>query len=437
MSFKILIVDDEIEVCRSLCEILTNKGYQTYFDTNPQKTARMIQELSIDLVLLDIKMPQTDGVDLVKILRSKYADLAIIIISGFATVETAVRAMRYGALNVYTKPIKITLLLKEIERIRTSFEQRKMVAQDSSLIVEDLRMKHIISLVRTAAPTDAPILITGESGTGKELVANSIHASSKRRNHPFIKINCASIPESLLESELFGYEKWAFTDAKDTKKGIFDLASGGSIFLDEIGDMSLNMQAKMLRVLQDGKFLRVGGTRFMTTNSRIIAATNKNLEELIKANKFREDLYYRLAVINIHIPPLRERKEDILPLANYFLSYFSKVYNKDIKGFSSEAIQILLNHSWPGNVRELKNFIERAVIFCCTDIVDLSVIPEQYHSVLDRGSPDNLYGKIEGITRETILDALFKSNGVKQEAARLLNIDRKTLYNRMKKLNIK
>lgn len=437
MSFNILIVDDEIEVCRSLSEILIDKGYSTFFETNPQKAIRKIQDYSINLVLMDIRMPEVDGIDLLKDLRARFPDLSIIIISGYATVETAVRAMKYGAMNVLPKPIKIQILCKEIEQIRISYEQRKMIEQDSCIIADDPRMLNVLKMAKTAAPTDAPILITGESGTGKEMIANFIHSLSRRKDKPFIKINCASIPETLLESELFGYEKGAFTDAKEAKQGIFELASGGSIFLDEIGDMSLRMQSKMLRVLQDGKILRVGGTKFFSTNTRIIAATNKSLEFLIKNGQFREDLYYRLAVININIPSLRERKEDILPLAMHFLFYFSKVYSKSIKKFSADVMKILMNHTWPGNVRELKNFIERAVIFSTSDEVDKSIVPEQYHSILRQESCNSFYEKIEGVNREIILEALSKANGVKQEAARLLRIDRKTLYNRMKRLNIK
>jgi DNA-binding NtrC family response regulator len=436
MDFKILIVDDEIEVCRSLCELLTSRGYTVLYETNPKKTLSLLNEHPVDLILMDLRMPEMGGMDLLREIRIYRPDVAVIVISGFATIETAVRAMKYGALNIYPKPIKIPLLLKEIEKIRKSFEQKNTIPQESSLIMKDPLMTHILSLVQTAAPTEAPVLITGESGTGKELIANTIHSLSKRETGPFLKINCASIPDTLLESEMFGYERGAFTDAKETKKGLFELAYGGTIFLDEIGNMSLQMQAKMLRVLQDGKFIRLGGTHFISANSRIIAATNLDLNEAIKTKTFREDLYYRLAVINIHVPPLRDRKQDILPLAEHFLLYFSSVYGKKIKDFSPSVKSILLQHSWPGNVRELKNFIERAVIFTQGEQIEMDVVPDQYRNLVENQEKDTLSKRIEDTARDIILEALSQTNGVKQDAARLLCIDRKTLYNRMKKLNL-
>ncbi len=436
MDFKILIIDDEIEVCRSLCELLTSRGYTVLYETNPKKTLSLLNEHPVDLILMDLRMPEMGGMDLLKEIRIYRPDVAVIVISGFATIETAVRAMKYGALNIYPKPIKIPLLLKEIEKIRKSFEQKNTIPQESSLIMKDPLMTRILSLVKTAAPTEAPVLITGESGTGKELIANTIHSLSKRKNGPFLKINCASIPDTLLESEMFGYERGAFTDAKETKKGLFELADGGTIFLDEIGNMSLQMQAKMLRVLQDGKFIRLGGTHFLSANSRIIAATNLDLNEAIKTKTFREDLYYRLAVINIHVPPLRDRKQDIFPLAEHFLLYFSSVYGKKIKYLSPPVKSILLQHSWPGNVRELKNFIERAVIFTQGEQIEMDVVPDQYRNLVEKQEKDALSKRIEDTARDIILEALSQTNGVKQDAARLLRIDRKTLYNRMKKLNL-
>lgn len=436
MQFEILLVDDEIEVCRSLCEILESNGYGAFFETDPRKVLPLLQSKRIDLVLMDLRMPEIGGIDLLKMLRKSRPDIAVIIISGFATVETAVRAMKYGALNLYTKPLKISHLLKEIAQICESLSDRQTVAETNKFITEDPAMRHILAHIETAAPTNAPVLITGESGTGKELVADTLHSLSSRSKNPMIKINCASIPESLLESEMFGHERGAFTDAKDQKKGLFELASGGSLFLDEIGDMNLNLQAKMLRVLQDGRFVRLGGTQFHTADCRIISATNHKIDDAIKQCSFREDLYYRIAVIKIHIPPLRERKQDILVLADYFLSFFSRVYSKREMSLSHEVKSILLDHSWPGNVRELRNFIERAVIFTKGTSIEPSSVPDQYREIMGKVQESNLSTRINGAARDIIVEALSISNGKKQDAARLLRIDRKTLYNRMKKFDL-
>jgi len=436
MNFGILVVDDEIEVCRSLKEILNSKGYQARFETDPRKVMENIRETRTDLVLMDLRMPEIGGIDLLKSLRSAYPDLAVIIISGYATVDTAVRAMKYGALNLFTKPIKISLLRGEIEKIRESLDRKHAVKSDEILVSQDPKMRQVLSLVEMAAPTDASVLITGESGTGKELIANTLHARSGRREKPFIKVNCASIPETLLESEMFGHERGAFTDAKDQKKGLFELACGGSIFLDEIGDMNLGIQAKMLRVLQDKKFVRLGGSKFIEADCRIIAATNHDLRSAIKEGRFREDLYYRLAVINLHVPPLRERKMDILPLAEYFLDSFSRTYAKSISGMSEEVLRIVIRHTWPGNIRELRNFMERAVIFTQGGTVELSSVPEQYLEITEQATQPDLEDRFDGAAREVITEALSLSHGIKREAAKLLRIDRKTLYNRMKKLNM-
>ena len=299
-------------------------------------------------------------------------------------------------------------------------------------------MKRILDLVHKAAPTDATVLITGESGTGKELIANTLHSLSPRKKMPYVKVNCAAIPETLLESEIFGHEKGAFTDAKSTKKGLFETAHGGTLFLDEIGDMSLNTQAKMLRILQEQQFTRVGGTEPIHADCRLIAATNKDLTLSIREGRFREDLFYRLSVIHLDLPPLRERREDILPLAEYFLSFFKQVYGKEIEKIGPEICSLLKKHNWPGNIRELKNFIERSVIFSSGSTIDISIIPDQY-KILETSvqiETGDFAEQYENKGKEILLEALKKSNWVKQDAARLLRIDRKTLYNRMKKFNI-
>jgi len=279
-------------------------------------------------------------------------------------------------------------------------------------------------------------LITGESGTGKELVANSLQHLSPRAKHPFVKVNCAALPDDLLESELFGHERGAFTGAVNERKGRFELADKGTIFLDEIGDMRLKTQAKILRVIQEQEFERVGGTRTIQTDIRIIVATNKDLQKLMEQEKFREDLFYRLSVITVHLPPLRERPTDILLLTEYFIEHYNTVYQKHIQGISEEVRWFFQSHTWPGNVRELKNCLERAVIFCQHEIIGVENLAAQYKEIITNPATRDYGEVLESLNREIILDALSKSKGVKKKAAELLNIDRRTLYNRMKKLGL-
>jgi DNA-binding NtrC family response regulator len=444
VNSRILIVDDELELCLSLKELLTDEGFHCEYETDPREVLPLLEKNDIALVLLDIRMPAIGGIDLLKILRSRFPDLPVIIISGHATVDTAVRAMKHGAVNLFTKPLEIDSLVSEMSRIIGSMKTKRAVPGNDKLITQSPVMQRILDLVRKAAPTDATVLITGESGTGKELIAGLLHRLSPRNSSPNIRVNCAAISETLLESEIFGHEQGAFTDAKQRKQGYFEAAGGGTIFLDEIGDMSLHTQAKMLRVLQERQFTRVGGTELIESDVRVIAATNKNLRECIAEGSFREDLFYRLTVINLHLPPLRERIEDILPLADYFLTFFNSVYGKSITGFDPSVRAFLLEHDWPGNIRELKNFVERAVIFCTKKEISTDMVPDQYREIedllegTDRGfrTEDNLAERYRDQGREVILEALKKTRGVKKEAAELLKIDRKTLYNRMKRFNI-
>jgi transcriptional regulator with PAS, ATPase and Fis domain len=299
-------------------------------------------------------------------------------------------------------------------------------------------MKAAVAGSRTAAPTDVPVLLTGETGSGKEVIAAAIVSESARCDGPFLKLNCAALPETLLESELFGHEAGAFTDAREKQKGKLELADGGTIFLDEIGDMSLTTQAKLLRVLQEWRFQRLGGSRNIDVDVRVIAATNQDLTELMSEGRFREDLYYRLAVVELNLPPLRARQEDILPLAEQFLSEFNAKYGKDIAGFSPRVQRRFLTHPWPGNVRELRNITERAVIFCERVNIDLEHLPPSYRgeTVTGQETEADLRGAAEALSRQMILEALRECNGMKQQAAERLGIHRKTLYNRMKKLGI-
>jgi transcriptional regulator with PAS, ATPase and Fis domain len=297
-------------------------------------------------------------------------------------------------------------------------------------------MQGVLQEIDRVAPTDAPVLITGESGTGKELAAAAIHERSARREGAFVKVNCASIPDTLLESEMFGHEMGAFTDAIRRRVGKLEIADNGTIFFDEIGDMTAGTQPKLLRVLQDGEFQRLGGTQTLHTNTRVIAATNKDIGELLTKKLFREDLYYRLSVVTIHLPALRERKEDIEILIRHFIELFNAKYGKEICRVSEPVKDILYRHNWPGNVRELKNCLERAAIFCDSAEIGEDHLPAQYLKIRDQGFPDSLEAIYDKMSREKISEALTRSHGEKQKAAKLLNISRKTLYNRMKKLGL-
>jgi DNA-binding NtrC family response regulator len=436
MPFTVLIVDDELKICLTLSEILRKKGYRTLYCTDPQEVIPAVKGSAVDLLLVDVKMPEQDGIDLLRALKMEMSGLPVIMISGHATVDRVVVAMKYGALNFYTKPINNKKLIEEIAQIEAAKRRRVLSDSAPTIVTRHPAVLRILEFAKKAAPTDAAVTITGESGTGKELIADLLHQYSPRRNSPFIKINCAAIPEALLESEMFGHEKGAFTDARSLKRGQFELAGEGSIFLDEIGDMSLQIQAKMLRVLQDKCFTRVGGSTALKADCRIIAATNKKLQELIAKGLLREDLYYRLSVITLQLPPLRERKEDIPLLAEHFLQEFNHLYGKRIGSISGEVCSLLERHDWPGNVRELKNFMERAVIFCEGRRIEPAVIPEQYR-ILGSGRQETpLNIRYQTSAREIIVEALEKSRGVKQKAAELLNIDRKTLYRKMKKYKI-
>jgi DNA-binding NtrC family response regulator len=456
MGFTVLIVDDEPKICLTLRDILRKQGFEASFCTDPHDVIPTIRSSSIDLLLIDVKMPGQDGIDLLRSVRAAKGGIPVIMISGHATIETVVVAMKYGAINFYTKPIDNRMLISEISRLAELKGAEETAPADTPLISQDPAMLKVIELAKKAAPTDATVIITGESGTGKELVADLIHAHSARSGYPFIKINCAAIPEDLLESEMFGHERGAFTDAKFQKQGIFERAGQGAIFLDEIGDMSPKIQAKMLRVLQDGSFTRVGGSAVLRAGCRIITATNKNLKGLIEKGAFREDLYYRLSVITLHLPPLRDRPGDIPALADAFLREFNAKYGKSVRGFSEDINTFFLGHDWPGNVRELKNLVERTVIFSQGGWIESSMIPEQYKFVSEEtreppssggGSPGRgstppgfeeppLDVRYRESDREVILEALRKSRGVKQRAAEMLGIDRKTLYRKMKSYGI-
>jgi DNA-binding NtrC family response regulator len=438
VDYRILIVDDETELCNSLSEILAQEGYRTLFTSEPRETASILARTPVDLIILDIRMPGIGGIDLLRMVRKTNPNIKVIILTGHPSIENAVLSMKYGATNFYEKPPDLKKLLNEIREFasRESSTRGPELPLERRIVTNEARMLKILQSARKAAATQAPVLITGESGTGKELIANLVHAAGPRADRPFVKVNCAAIPETLLETELFGHERGAFTNALSQRKGKFELAHEGTIFLDEIGDMSPATQAKILRVLQEQEFERVGGSRTIRADIRVIAATNKDLRRLIEEGAFREDLYYRLCVITLHIPPLRERPGDVELLTEHFLGMFSARYAKRILGLDDRTRELLLAHDWPGNVRELKNCIERATIFCEGEYVALEDLPSQYMELEGAQLGRKLRTGFEQLNRSMILEALERAKGKKSKAADMLNINRRTLYNRMRKLGL-
>lgn len=436
MPAKVLVVDDEEQLCISLSRLLEAKQFSALYTTDPTKALDIIRGESIDLLISDLKMPGISGTDLMKSIRSFNKQLPIIMVSGYANVDNVVRAMKYGASNFFEKPVRFKDLLQEISRLIP--RERESTATSPRVLnySHNPKMQEKIDMLKKAAPTDAHILVSGESGTGKEIAAETIFQSSTRSDKAFIKINCAAIPENLIESELFGYEKGAFTGASQARAGKFEIADGGTIFLDEIAELDIKVQAKLLRILQEKELQRLGSHKVKKVDVRIIAATNRDLEQQIREGLFREDLFYRLSVINIHLPPLRERKEDILPLSEIFLASFCERYKKRIHCLDSAVKQLFIGHSWPGNIRELKNCIERMVIFCERDQLGRELVPEQYRRFESEAIGQPLQRVSDSVKREIILDALEKCRGSRSRASEMLGISRRTLYNKMKKLNI-
>lgn len=369
MGRSVLIVDDETSILQSLSGALKDEGFKVRVGASGSEGLESLRSERSDIVLLDIWMPEMDGLETLKQIRSDWPDQLVIMMSGHGTIETAVRATKLGAYDFIEKPLSLERLLvllqnasNVLDLARENHALRKQVQKHKALVGDSPGITAIRALIKRVAPTTGSVLITGENGTGKELVAHSVHALSPRFNKPFVEVNCAAIPEELIESELFGHEKGAFTGATQLRRGKFDLANGGSLFLDEIGDMSMKTQAKILRILQEQKFERVGGSQTISVDVRIVAATNKDLKAAIKEGRFREDLFYRLNVIPFHVPPLRERKEDIPFLALHFLKEFSAMHARPERALPAEAMNVLTAYMWPGNVRELKNLMERVII---------------------------------------------------------------------------
>lgn len=455
-KLTVLIVDDEQNIVDFLEEALKEE-YLIIKGKNGKEAIKKVQEFYPDVVLMDYKMPGMDGMEAFLKIKEVDKDIPVILMTAYGTSQVAIQAMKAGAYDYVTKPldleeIRVTLkkaieLKKLSEKIKTkdNFPDTEFVIE--GLIGKSQNMQDVYKLIGKASSSDVTVLILGESGTGKELVAKSIYMNSERRDKPFVTVNCAAIPEGLLESELFGHEKGSFTDAKERHIGKFEQAKDGTIFLDEIGDMSLTLQAKILRVLQEKTFERVGGRETIFTNARIIAATNKDLEKLVNEKKFREDLYYRLNVFSITLPPLRDRKDDIPDLVEYFIFKYSHKYQKIITGVAQDAMESLINYSWPGNVRELENAIAHAIVVSHGQIILKEHLPQNITgnktkedtskiiNVEDDGVVP-LNDLIARVEKDMIIKALKSTNGNKSKAARLLGISRKSLFNKIRDYNI-
>ena len=443
--FHILVVDDEPVQREMIGGFLKKQGFEVIAADSAERALELFRQDAFDLVLTDQKMAEMSGLELLQAVHTINAETPVILITAFGTIEAAVTALKHGAIDYLTKPLNLDELLYRIrqvsDRYRIINENRELreALQDrhriEGIIGESGPMLEVLSIVRRVAPSEATVLIRGESGTGKELIAKAIHFGSPRARGPLVKVNCAALPEALLESELFGHEKGAFTGALTSRQGRFELANGGTIFLDEIGDLPLHLQAKLLRVLQEREFEKVGSSRPVRVNVRIMAASHRPLEDLIKAGQLREDLYYRLNVVTIFIPPLRERRSDVALLLDHFLRYYAEKNGKTIRGLTPEGRDILLRYDYPGNVRELENIIERAVVLTRDDVIGSGDLPltVQELEVADGDRETNLTAAVEALERRMIRDALARSDGIQTRAAELLGMGERALRYKLTK----
>ena len=444
----ILVVDDELSVRNSLKRVIDKQGYHTILAATGESALEKVRTKSPDIVYLDLRLPGMNGLETLKDIKAIDQDIIVFLISAYGTFKDVVEAMKLGAFDYIQKPflneaIKISLL-KASEAIRTKKEVRHLryksdlSNREARIISKSIKMCKIFDIAKGAAKSpDTPVLIQGETGVGKEIVAQAIHYNSPRRNGPFLCLNCGAFPRELLESELFGYNKGAFTGASKNKAGLFELAEGGTLLLDEVGDLSHEGQVKLLRILENKTFFRIGDTAQRTSDARILASTNRDLEEAITTKSFREDLYYRLNVIKIRVPPLRERKSDIIPLAKYFIEEFRKKFKKQITGISPEVEQYLLSQEWRGNVRELRNFIERSVLLEDSDVIMFRGISldsnRGYSQRTDAIQSDENNMNLDKIIKTSIEKALLMTEGNQLKAARILGVSRSTLRYKIKK----
>ena len=443
---RILLVDDDKNTANGLRKILLQDGYDTSCTYTGKEALNLIETEHFDIVITDMKLPDISGFSIIEKVKKKNVDIAVVMITAFSSIQTAIDAMKKGADDYLTKPVNIEeleLILKKIWEKRLLIIQNKELKQKlndkynfSGIIGNTPEIQLIFKTITEIAPTAATVLIYGDTGTGKELIANAIHYSSDRRDKPFITLHCASLSEGVLESELFGHEKGAFTGAISQRRGRFELANGGSLFLDEVGEMNSHVQIKLLRVLETGKFERVGGEKTFESDVRIIAATNKDLEKEIKEGRFREDLYYRLNVINLKLPSLIERKEDIGLLIDNFLIKYSKKNRKNIKGLTPQSAKLLNNYDWPGNVRELENAIERAVVMARNEYVEPNDLPSNINVNTKKSRKETFRipsgATMKEIEKKVIIETLQTTNGSKSKAAKILGISTRKIEYKIK-----
>ncbi|MFP4640578.1 MAG: sigma-54-dependent transcriptional regulator [Dehalococcoidia bacterium] len=442
-QIKILAVDDEETVRESLKDWLTDSGYQVLVAEDGYKALDIIKREKIGILIADLVMPGIDGIELMRRTKEISPDTGVIIITAYGSVPSAVSAMHEGAYDYIEKPFcpeRVESLLEKLMEHQRLVEENRVLREQledhyrfENIIAKSHKMHKIFDVVKTVAKSNASVLITGESGTGKELIARAIHNLSPRRDKPFVDVSCAALPESLLESELFGHERGAFTSAVNQRKGRFELAHRGTLFLDEIGEISTNMQVHLLRVLEEREFTRVGGTEPIKTDVRLISASNKNLKEAINEGEFRGDLYYRLNVVSIELPPLKERSEDIPLLAQHFLNKFARENQKGEIKLSSEAMDFLMKYDWPGNVRELENTIERAVVLTQDSTINVDDLATQNLPSAQQSSSE---GSLEDMEKQHIVNVLKETSGNHTEAAKRLGITRMTLYKKVKKYGV-
>ncbi|AEG60942.1 sigma-54-dependent transcriptional regulator [Desulforamulus ruminis] len=447
---RILVVDDEEGVRQFLYDVLTHEGYRVETAVNGEECSVKLQQYKPDVVITDIRMPEKDGFSLLQEIKSTGLNTPVILMTAFGTTDVAIQAMKLGAFDYIIKPFNLDEMIQLVRRAVMQIDSVAAFPGDTgknhsevNIIGSSPVMQALYKDIGRVADSRATVLIQGESGTGKELVARAIHYNSSRRNKPFIKINCANLPDNLLESELFGYERGAFTGATSKKQGKFELAHHGTIFFDEIGEISLSTQAKLLRAIQEKEFDRIGGTETIKVDVRILAATNRKLELSVKEGGFREDLFFRLNVVNLFIPPLRERKEDIPSLVAHFLTKYNQEFNRQVKGFSEEATRMLMKYEWPGNVRELENLCERAVIMTRGTIIvpediEFTVGEKKAAPLFMNRSEQNLPLKqiVADVERQVILKALQDNNWCRSSAAKSLGINRRSLYAKIKELGL-
>ncbi len=449
MKKKILIVDDEESIRKSLSGALADEGYAVFTAADGADALELVETERPHLILLDIWMPQIDGIEALRKLKEDFPEVAVVMISGHGSIETAVKATKLGAYDFIEKPLSLEKVVITIDHALRERHLEKEVSlyrqkfdQTSTIVAESIAMKKLEDEIKRAAPTDSYVLISGENGTGKELVARQLYSMSMRKDGPFVEVNCAAIPEELIESELFGYEKGAFTGATGKKSGKFDVADGGTIFLDEIGDMSLKTQAKILRILQEQRFVRVGGNKTIRVDVRVFAATNRDLLKMIKEGTFREDLYFRLNVIPLFVPPLRERLEDIPVLIDHFIDEFARQDMRQKKTIDEKAISLLKAYRWPGNVRELKNLVERLIIMSPGDVIGLDDIPAYIKSGvgIEPGqglfSNDNIKDARENFERVFIEKKLRENGNNISKTAKALGMERSHLHKKIKAYEI-